>query len=244
MRCIKKSSCFFLGALLITLPGLASADAAPNLNKISYQQAVDKWATTDTVKVTVSVDAALDKVGLAQINGYVLQNLKQMAAQGDWHVTQFNRGEDKSGLEVVHIEAEARLPGASLADLRDKAKSASKAGETYTVSNMDFSPSAAEMETAHIAARSEIYGDVKQEIARLNQAYPDQHYFLYSIDFHPSQIQPQVMMAKAAMAGAPMTGGAGSAVALPVNTKISEAATVVIASLTPVPVQTYKQDKS
>jgi len=234
MRYVKKSTCFFLSTLLFSIPMLASADMPPNLNKISYQQAIEKWATTTTAKVTVNVDAALDKIGLADINTHVLDNLKKMAAQGDWHITQFSRGEDKSGLEIVHVEAEARLPGSSLADLRTKAKAASKAGETYTVSDIDFSPSAVEMENAHVAARNEIYNNVKQEIARLNQVYPDQHYFLFALDFQPSQVMPMMKTQMAVAAMAPgMEGARPAAVVMPINAKIVESAAIVIAAVTP-----------
>ena len=232
--------------ILYALPFCASAQESPSphgplLNKVSYQTSVEKWSTTTTANLTVNIDASLDKIGLADMNNHVLQNLNKIAPSNDWHITQFSRLQDKSGLETLHIEAEARLPATALTAIRDKAKAITKPGETYTVADIDFSPSMAELAKTHADARAAIYYDVKQEIGRLNQAYPDQHYFLDAIDFgtftpgpQPVMaariVQPQAMFASVGPASVP---GSAAATAMPVNTKIVESATVVIASTVP-----------
>jgi hypothetical protein len=199
------------------------------LNKISYQSTVEKWATTSTAKVTVSMDAMLDKVGLSNINSYVVTNLNKIATDAGWHVTQFNRSQDKSGLETLHVEAEARLPQAALAGLRDKAKSISKSGETYTVGEIDFMPNLQEMENTHAAARAEVYAQIKEEIARLNALYPDQHYFLHQVDFIA---QPVAMMAKMQTMAmrSDMATPEAAPPAIPVNAKVVETAQAIIAA--------------
>lgn len=234
---IKKLTYSLLAISAIAIPSLSSAEVLPPpvsmplpLNTISYPITLEKWATTNTAKVTISMDAALDKIGLADINSHVLENLNKLAAKADWHITQFNRNQDKSGLEGLHVEAEARLTQDVLPGLRYKAKTISKAGETYTVSAIDFSPSTAEMEATHAAARAEIYESAKQEIARLNQAYPEQHYFLRSVDFAPPSPGP-VMYKTMQVAEAP--GPNVSNNAIPVNAKITETAQVVIGARVP-----------
>lgn len=227
----------FLAMLMLVSPVFASADIPPfppqqpPLNQISYQLTQEKWATTDTVKVTISMDAVLDKVGLSNVNSHVLENLTKMA-KVDWHVTEFTRSQDKSGLEMLHVEAEARLPQNSMASLRDKAKDVSRPGETYTVSNIDFSPSMAEVEKTHADARMDIYQRVKEEITRLNQTYPEQQYFLHSIDF---VVQPQgpVMYKGMAMATAAPVPHIEASPNIPVNAKVTEVAQVVIAAKVP-----------
>ncbi len=268
-------------AILYTLPPNALAQeapqkGAPGLNKISYQVSVEKWSTTTTADVNVSIDATLNKTGLHQINSQVLQNLNKIYPSSDWHITQFNGSQDRSGLETLHIEAEARLPSSVLTELRDKAKAVTTSGQTYTIGDIDFTPSRAELDGTHADARAEIYDEVNQEIARLNQAYPGQHYFLNSIDFgimhivtptvfDARVIQPQAMVsspgsvqATAAVASnssashgptapssptAPPASG-DSLPIVPVNTKIVETASIVIASLTPpsvAPVTHFKE---
>ncbi|HVV69429.1 MAG TPA: hypothetical protein VHE99_10435 [Gammaproteobacteria bacterium] len=224
-------------ALLSVFSAFAQESPIPRglvLNKITYQTSVEQWSTTTTANVTVNIDAGLDKIGLADINNKVLQNLNKIVPSNDWHITQFSRTEDKSGLETLHIEAQARLPGAALAAIRDKAKAITKPGETYTIADIDFSPSLAELTRSHAGARAAIYNDVKQEIARLNQAYPDQHYFLNAIDFNGVTTVPQpamTTMAQPRAMFASVSSPAAPESSTPVNTKIVESAIVVIASV-------------
>lgn len=221
--------------LALTLP--LSAIAAdlphfpprPTLNKVTYQVTVEKWATTNTAKVTINMDAALDKVGLANVNRHVLETLHKMSGDADWHITQFNRSQDKSGLETLHVEAEARLPQNTLANLRDKAKSISKPGETYTIGDIDFTPALAEMEKTHADARAIIYEQVKQEIVRLNQLYPEQHYFLHKLDFNVPQIVPLAFSnTRMLSANNAMPAVAPPELNIPVNAKVTETAQVVV----------------
>lgn len=219
-------------ALIFSLPANAADlppfSPYPPLNKISYQATVEKWATTETANVTINMDAVLGKMGLSNINAHVLETLHKMAADANWHVTQFNRTQDKSGLEMLHVEAEARLSQNVLASLREKAKNISKPGETYTVGNIDFMPALAEMEKTHADARAAIYEQVKQEIARLNQMYPEQHYFLNQLDFVPAQVMP--MMFKGGRANVDMAVAATPESNISVNAKITETGQAVIAS--------------
>lgn len=207
----------------------------PLLNKVSYQLSVDKWANTANAKVTVSMDAILDKIDLSNINNHVLTNLALIADSKNWHITQYVRSQDKSGLEMIHVEAEAWLPSSALAGIRDKAKKLSKPGETYNIADIDYSPSQMDMENTHADARATIYSMAKGEIARLQQVYPDQHYFLYSIDFLPPQtVYPMAKMGMAVAAA--MAPGVPSPEAAPmeVSAHIFERAMVVIAAKTPV----------
>lgn len=246
--------------LLLPLNSLAQPLTSRTvLNKLSYSLTVEKWAKTSTARVIVNIDASLDKIGLANINTHIMSNLQKLANSNDWHITQFSRNQDKSGLEMVHVEAEARLAANTITSLREKAKSASSPGETYTVVDIDFRPGIADIQQAHAEARSDIYENVKQEISRLNQVYPNQHYFLHSIDFNAPPMQMQTTQAVEAfvpaVASANLAGGfTGSGVATisprssitVINQKIQETAQVVIASQTSVSrseVQTNSEDK-
>ena len=237
--------CFIaLFSLTASLPIIA-ADAPISLppfihplNKISYQVTVEKWATSDTAKVTVNMDGALDKIGLTNTNNHLLTNLNKIAPNADWHITQFNRDQDKSGLDMLHIVAEARLPQNKLSDLRDKAKEITKPGETYTINNIDFSPALIEMQKTEAESRADIYMQINQEINRLNKAYPEQHYFLNEINFNSGEnsapvmfktgrnMMPEVAM-NASIAASPSNM---IDISIPVNAKVTEVAQVVIAA--------------
>jgi len=213
----------------------AQADVVqPLLNQVNLQMSAEKWATTNTANVTVAVDAALDKLGLTTANVEILKKLQKIANTPDWHITQFVRSQDKTGLEQLHVEAEARLPQNSLSGLRDAAKSISKPGEAYTIDNIDFTPSMAEIEQTAADVRNQIYNNAKQEAARLNQQYPNAHYFLYTIDFiSPSPIsRPGPIMMNKMIA---LPGAAGNG--MTVSAKVIQTATVTIAAQTPVSFQ-------
>ena len=47
--------------ILFSMSALAVDVQQPILNKVSYQLSEEQWVTTSTVKVTVSLDATLDK---------------------------------------------------------------------------------------------------------------------------------------------------------------------------------------
>lgn len=221
------SSSFFV-------PLLAWGQYPPNvpwMNRITYQLSVDKWATTSNAKVTVNMDAIADKIDLSNINAHVLSNLAAIADSKNWHIVRYVRNQDKSGLEMIHVEAEAWLPNNTLGGIRDKAKKISRPGETYTIADIDFSPSPADIENTHAEARATIYNMAKAEIARLQQIYPDQHYFLYSIDFQ----QPTVFgsaTGKMAMTAAMPAPAAPEPVA-EINSHIIDSATVVVAAQLP-----------
>jgi hypothetical protein len=145
----------------------------------------EMWATTDTAKVTSRIDALLNKTGLEQIYKNVMQKLSQLDSKGVWHITSFNRTQDKSGLEQVEIIAETRLPLSELAGIRDRAQSISRPGEAYSIENIDFHPSAEDIEATRSRLRAKIYDQSKVELNNLNKAYPNQHFTLHMVNFLP-----------------------------------------------------------
>lgn len=185
---MKKIAATLLGLLIIT-PAFADGDLANLLNKVNLQLTANKWVTSQTVKVLVGVDAGLTDAGIEGLQAQVLNKLGQIAS-GEWHITSFSRSQDKSGLESVHINAEARLAQSALPNLRGKAKSISKPGETYTITDVQFTPSEEELTQANSALRGMIYQQAKAEIDALNKAYPDQKYYLYQIDFNSMPVMP------------------------------------------------------
>ncbi|MDF3054335.1 MAG: hypothetical protein K0Q74_242 [Gammaproteobacteria bacterium] len=234
---MKQLQKIILFGLTLALPLAATAQmfTSLQLNTISYRFVQEGWASTNTARVTVDFDAAVDQVSLGGINSQVLANMKKIA-DTNWHIVSFERTKDTTGLEKLHISVEARLPEAELAGLRDKAKAITKAGETYTVTNIDFTPSLAAMEQTRAALRATIYEQAKQEVARLSQANPGQKYFLNSIYFETEQppvaLQParEMKTVQLSVNGAVSTS---SSVAMSVNTKVTQAAQITVASIIP-----------
>jgi hypothetical protein len=193
---MKKLICAVLGTFLIS-PVFAESDLSNILNKVSLQLKTEKWITTKTAQVIVGVNAGVADAGIEKIQTQILGKLAQLSNQGEWHIVSYNRQQDKSGLESIQISAEARLPQTELGNLRGKAKSMSKPGETYTIDDVRFTPSDEENLQANILMRGMIYNQAKAEIETLNKVYPDQKFYLYHIDFNMMPVaMPMMAMAK------------------------------------------------
>lgn len=215
----------FLFGMMLALPVWADTDLSTLLNKVSLQLKASKWVTSTSADVFVGVNAAVTDAGIEQIQNQVLNQLKSLSAAGEWHIVSYTRSQDKSGLESIQISAEARLPQSDLVNLRGKAKSISKPGVTYTIDDVQFTPSDDELTQANVALRAMIYQQAKAEIDALNKMYPDQKYYIYRIDFIMQPIVMPMAMAR--------TMNVAAAVAAPLNVgnKMDMTATVTAASV-------------
>lgn len=203
-----------------------SSDAL--LNKITFQLNAEQWVTTKTALVTIGVNAGVSDVGVEKIQDEVLGKLGKISDQGTWHIVSLDRTQDQSGLEKIQIAAQARLPSLALAGLRDKAKAISKPGETFTLDNLQFTPSEEELRAANTDLRGNIYQQAKEELDRVNKAYPSQKYYLHNIDFigplMPAPVAQNTFVAVRMAQGTVVKE-------LPVGNKLVISATVTLAAL-------------
>ncbi len=191
-----------LTIVLCCFLSVAMADIMPSppLNQITMQLTAEQWVSTQTAKITVSIDASLDKNHLATIHQDILKNLNKISNKALWQITAFNRTPAQSGLENLHATAQIRLPETDLANLRDEAKAISKPGENYSISNIEFTPSLTEVEAARAILRTRIYNQAKTELAEINKIFPDSNFYLHAINFQP-QMTPMGPMVRAESVG-------------------------------------------
>lgn len=154
----------------------------PPLDQVAFSLSAQEWAKTDTAKITVVVNAALNKTALAQMREQIMGNLNKIA-KGNWHITDFERSLDSSGLEKLYVEAEARVSESALTNVNAQAKSISRSGMDYKVQNVDFTPSLADIEKVKESLRKTIYREAQAEIKALNELYPNQSYSLHGVRF-------------------------------------------------------------
>jgi hypothetical protein len=224
---------FTLTALGIT-PALAfeiNPDSSFILNKVTTRFSAEQYVATKTALVTVSINAGVNDAGLQTIQDEVLKKLNDLSNKGEWHIISFDRSLDQSGLEKVVMQGQARLPSSALSNLRDKAKSMSKPGETFTLDNVEFTPSEQELRDANTTLRGQIYQQAKDEIDRLDKAYPDQKFYMHEVSFLNSMV-PGPMMPMQAMAMVKMgnnNSDAGNSLA--VGNKLIINATVMLAAI-------------
>jgi len=204
----------------------------PPLNQVMFQVNAEQWVTTANPKVVVAVNAATTEDNLSSVYGSIKQKLQKVGSDVQWRISTFQRSQDKSGLEQIYVTAEARLPEAQLNKLREQLKSISKAGETYTVAGIDYSPTLIERQAALAELRTNLYNQIKTELAKLNAVYPNQKYVVHTVEFMENNDAPPVpgpvmFMAKQAnMANADRNAGP----TLPVSNNLQLSARVVLAA--------------
>lgn len=221
--------CLLLSAGLFVSPLIRAEEVEkPLLNTVHVNLWGEKWVQTSTAKVVVSVDAVLDKTGLEQTHQKLTQKLKQISSAAEWHITQFIRTQDPSGLEKVNVQAEARLPEGELSGLREHAEKVSKPGEKFEIADVYFEPTMEDMERTRDALRAELYEKAKKELERINALYPERKYFLHRVVFDgllmPLEQQPKAMQAQmrvASVGAAPEAGG------ITVSNKVQQSAYVI-----------------
>lgn len=217
-------------AFICSGPIWAAIDSLePLLNKVTLQLHAEQWVTTKTALVNVGINAAVAGQGIEKVRSEVIDKLNQLAPSNDWHILSFNRQLDKSGLESIQMSAQARLQQSDLNNLRDKAKTISKPGETYTIDSIQFTPSEDELRQANSTLRNDIYQQAKAELDTLNKTYPDQKYYIHQIEFLVFPPPPVPMMAAAAEF--PVKSAYNRALPLNVGNKNELQATIVLASM-------------
>lgn len=228
---------YLLSSIIIfvstSFPVSANVNLAPLLNKVTLQFQNEQWVTTQTALVNVVINATLNDQDIGSLQSSVLDKLKKLSNKNEWHILSLNRQLDQSGLEKVQIQAQARLQQSELSNLRNKAKELSKPGETFSVSDISFAPSDEEIQKANSELRMALYQKAKNEIDILNKVYPDQKYYLYSIDFMPLFPTPSPVGATLYGMGEVAAKSMMSRIPPSVNigNKIQLQATVVIASM-------------
>lgn len=224
---------------LFITSSIAFAISDANTSNVMMQLQAEDWVNTQTAEVTVFIDATLDKTGAIQMRDQVNSKLINLA-NAPWHITLFDTNKNESGLDQLHVEAAARVPENFIAGLHDKAKDLSKPGIAFKIARIDFTPSLAEFENAKGLLRTKLYLAIKEEVARINKAYPDQKYVLQSVSFQDnSAITPmpyannlvKLAAPRAAIAGGavPQAAATDNSAMLAVSSKIQMTAIVILA---------------
>lgn len=226
---------WLVGVLSVVLmtPAFCDTQVEPLLNRVALQLTAEQWVSTKSALVTIGINAGVSDSDLGKMQAHVMDKLNQLVSKVDWHIVTFDRSMDQSGLERVQVSAQARVPESAMGGLRDKTKSLSKPGETLTLDDVQFVPSEEEVRSANTALRNLVYQQAKAEIDQLNKLYPDQKYYLHSIDFI-GQLMPMPVAMPMAMRSEMLMKAAGnnasSTSSMAVGDKLKISATVVLSS--------------
>lgn len=190
-----------LFTLIMASPFAMADNSHPHvvLDKVFFQVSAKQWVSTQSVLMTVTVNASLNNADLVKARGDIINRLNSLV-KGEWHITQFDRSQDSSGLDKLYVNAQIRVPQTGLNnDIYQQAKNVSKPGATYTVASIEFKPSLAEMQQVKMHLRQQLYQQVKAEMLQLNQVYGDQQHYtvsrLYLFDGEAIGMQPKAARA-------------------------------------------------
>lgn len=198
------------------------------LDKISFQVSAKQWVTTQTALLSVSVNVTLASADLIKARTDIMDRLNKIA-KGDWHLVEFNRSQDSSGLEKLYVRAQARIKQEALTDIYKNAKSVSVPGVQYEISSVDFKPSFTETQEVLTQIRQQLYQQVNDELARINKTYPGQNYSVSNVIFvDDSFSQPRPIQAKEM--NAMVLSAQASTPALTVSNELILSAIVEVAS--------------
>jgi hypothetical protein len=183
-------------SLMAAASSVTFAKCAAPTDLVAVPMQAQAWLQSDSAKVSVNINGSVNNAGLGSLRQSMLVNLNKIV-KGDWHITNFNRSQDNSGLEKVYATAQLRLPNNKLGAIRSKAKALSKPGIKYQVTNIQFIPSQMQTQATKANLRANIYTQAQKEILSLDKAFPNQKFRLFSINFQPhagiSGIRPMIL---------------------------------------------------
>lgn len=207
----------------------SEVEIAKPLDSVFFELQSEDWVNTKTALLHVRLNASLAAKDWGQARDSFMSNLAHIA-QGDWHITEFTRSQDSSGLEKLSALAEIRLPQTQINNLSQKVEALSKPGSTYRVESLVYEPSTSEREATKARLRQSLYNAVNEEIARINKSFPGQNYSVKSLRFVEGVMPVQradinMMSLKAQALPAGSTSGLGVSESITLRVMVTLAAT-------------------
>jgi hypothetical protein len=197
--------------LLLAAPAQAQVPPPRPDDEISLTLRAEGFVETDTARVSVAFDTALEGAGLAAMRDRLKAVLDGLASGAEWRFIRFDRVVDPAGLERWRVEAEARLPETALAGLADKAREASKPGLQVRLAAIDFTPTLEERQAGYAKLRAQLYGEAEAELARIKSAIPDRPYRIKRVTFQEDGQPPRPIPLGAQMRAEPQAAAMAQA---------------------------------
>ncbi|HHT0594866.1 TPA: hypothetical protein ACTXXA_003672 [Legionella anisa] len=224
-------------ALMLVTPFAFAENALPPpfppqlvLDKIDFQLSAKQWVTTQTALLGVNINVTLTSADLVKARADIMERLNKIA-KGEWHLIEFDRSQDSSGLEKLYVQAQARVSQEVLTDIYKNTKDVSLPGAKYEISSVDFKPSFDETQAVLAQIRQRLYEQVNDELARINKAYPGQNYSVSNLVFVEGTNPPPPRPYQAKTMNTMMVGEAAAAApALTVSNELILTAIVGVAS--------------
>jgi Protein of unknown function (DUF541) len=205
-------------------------------NEVVLSLTTEGWVTTSSADVNVSFNITQQDETATDLRAEVLDKLKKLAPEEEWHVTSSRQSKDQTGLNRWFISATARVAEKNIADLQDRAAQLSRPGFKARIDYVNYAPSLAETQALMAKLRSKIYTEAAAEAGRLNKAFTGGDYKVTLVDFLPQNMQAPRLMSRASKARPMMAEGmmsttadqqGGGGAQMPVSRKHTLSATIV-----------------
>lgn len=216
-----------IGILLLAMPAWAD-ERRGDPSQIVLELVEEAWVETKTARVALQLKTLLtdDKAAEPVVEPNALFS---PVADGAWQMTEFHRGQTDTGFEQWVIVAEARIPQTALTGIYDRVKQASSRGRTFTVREIDFTPSLAERQATAAKLRAALYKRASNEADAIAAVFPDRGFAVHRVDFGGAAVPEPVMMRAQADDARAYAGNAKHA-GPSVSERMVLRATVVVAS--------------
>jgi hypothetical protein len=159
------------------------------LDKVLFQISAKQWVTTQKAMLNVNINVTLNNADLVKARAEIMNSLNKIA-KGEWHLVEFDRSQDSSGLEKLYVMAQVRIDQTALTDIYQNVKSVSLPGAKYEVSSVEFKPGLEEIQAVRAKIREQLYQQVNEEISRMNKVYPTQSYSVNNLVFIEGDAPP------------------------------------------------------
>lgn len=206
----------------------SSAPQQMTLDTISFQTSAKQWVTTQTALLSVNINITLSDANVVKARAHIMESLDKIA-QGEWHLTQFERSQDSSGLEKLFVQAQIRVPQNLSTNVYQRAKTISQSGAQYIINGIEFKPSLEEVQKIRALVRNQLHQQITSELMQINKIYPNQKYTLSNLVIVDGEgsVPPVASRAKNAVLFA---SGASTATLVPVSNELVLTAYVEVAS--------------
>ena len=163
MDVVKKLLCLILMLSFFSSNVIANDHSSKTLLRIKLKE--EAWVQATDVGLKLSVSTTGKSEELAKKRSELMANLKKLA-DTSWHVTNYARSEDKTGLERNTIFVEARVKESKLGSITSQIKKMNKPGVKYEIDDVDFVPSTEAKQQVRQMLRERLYKRSKEEIKR------------------------------------------------------------------------------
>ena len=153
------------------------------MSEVSMDISAEDFITSETAKLTFAATFALTDTAIDS-KAEVLTNAKQIV-DGEWFVTNVQRNEDTSGIENVTFNLSVRVKEREVGAIKSKIRAVNRPGLKFVLVNIDYSPTAAQIQDGNKGLRRKVYLKANEELEVLNEVMKtdSEQWMIGSIDF-------------------------------------------------------------